>query len=628
MSRATTISRVVFGLLLLATFFAFFAAQKLKQTDPLVYSVSFKRYISPNDDGLREKGRVRFRIKQGDRVSVHVVDKSGEAIRALADNLPLAAGPHTFYWNGRLRGSVSASGRRVRGTPVPDGAYRVRITLHERGRSFVPDQYFVVDTEPPVISAEVLGAHQRSVLHGRTPVETRFAGAGDGLRAEFLVYRVIGSRAASRPVASFLSRRGTSSGQWDQQVGAFTRWADQCEGVSRKGHARPAPVGSYVIVARACDAGGNVGTSSSSNPPRRGSTRGASGVTLTGVQIAPPTLPARAGKDFELRVQPPKGGYSWRIERVGSGERVARGRARGKTLRAELPKVAAGLHELTIRALNPVPGDRGLARTPLPISRGRAKLLIVHPAIAWQASNPVDINGDGFGDPFELLPAGRQVRVSLERPLARQRGPVDFDLQDGALAAYLQTRHPQLSAQTTTDFALAQDPAAALRGHDAVLFTGDARWIPATLGGELRRFVLGGGKLAYFSLDAFRRTVTLSTDELAGPSEPRGRNIFGESFGLVREAPAPVVAFKDELGLLRGPTGLFMGFEQSRQLPRDAVLQTSAGRSAEAPALVAYSLGKGQVIRVGVRGWSAELAELLQGNVRWSTDAILEVLTR
>ncbi len=627
MTRATQISRVVFGLLVLATFFAFFAAQRLKNTDPLVYSVSFKRYISPNDDGLREKGRVRFRIKKSDRVTVEVVDRAGSPVRVLADDEKLAAGPHTFYWNGRFRGVVRANGNRQRGQPVPDGAYRVRITLRNNGRTFVPDQFFVVDTIAPAISAEVLGSHSVSVLRSRKSIPVKFSGAGTGLRAEFLVYRVRGQRTATKPVASFLSTRGSDTGEWTQSVGSFDRWANQCQGVKRSGRARPAPIGSYVIVARACDAAGNVGSSSTATPPKKGSTRGASGITLTGVQIAPPTRPAVVGTQASFRVAPPTGGYSWSITRVG-GQKLASGRERGATLRAEIPRTRSGLFELRIKARKPVAGDPGVAHTPLPISGGRARLLIAQPAIAWQATNPVDVNGDGFPDPFQSLPPGKQLRVPLDRFLARASGPPAFAAEEGALTEYLQTAQSDLVAQTTTDAAMAADPAAALRGHDAVLFTGDERWITATLGTELRRFVERGGKVAFFSLDAFRRTVSLGAGELSGPTDQRGRNIFGESFDLVSEAPAPVVPFKDELGLLRGATGLFTGFEQSRQLVRGAQILTSAGREAGAPALIGYKLGKGEVIRVGVRGWSAELAAGTQPNVAWTTAAILEVLKR
>ncbi|MFT4049194.1 MAG: hypothetical protein QM648_05065 [Solirubrobacterales bacterium] len=631
MTRATQISRVVFGLLVLATFFAFFAAQRLKHTDPLVYSVSFKRYISPNDDGLREKGRVRFRIKKSDYVTVTVIDRTGSPVRVLADEERLSAGPHTYYWNGRYRGTVDHNGHKHRGQPVPDGAYRVRITLRGNGRTFVPDQFFVVDTEAPKITANVVGSHTVSILRGRSPVKVNFSGAGTSLRAEFLVYRVRGQRTSSDPVASFLSTRRSSSGAWDQTVGAFSGWdntaeSPHCYGTRHSGRARPAPTGSYVIVARACDAAGNVGSSSDADPPRSGSTRGLSGVTLTGVQIAPPTRAAVVGTRASFRVAPPSGGYRWRIASV-SGSSVASGTARGGTLHLTVPDTSSGLYVLRIQAKRRVAGDSGVARAPLPIASGhRSRLLIVQPAIAWQATNPVDMSGDGFPDPYQSLPAGETLRVPLNRLLARAAGTTGFGEAEGALAQYLETAQPTLKAQYTTDIALAANPAAALRGHDAVLLAGDERWLPAALGTQLRRFVEGGGKVAFFSLSAFRRTVTLSATELAGPSEQRGRDIFGESTANVTEAPAPVAKFKDELGLLRGPTGLFTLFQQSKGLASGAQVLTSGGREPDAPAFVGYKLGKGEVIRVGAGGWLAQLGDPAQSNVAWSTNAILEVL--
>jgi hypothetical protein len=623
--RATQISRVVFGLLVLATFFAFFAAQRLKHTDALVYSVSVKRYISPNADGVRDKGRVRFRTKKADTVRVEVVDRTGGAVRVLADDQKLPAGAHTFYWNGRYRGFVDNEGNKHRGEPVPDGAYRVRITMRGNGRTFVPDQFFVVDTIAPELTATVNGGHTISILQERKPVNVVFSGVEGTRRAVFLVYRVRGQRTGAKPVASFFSARGTNGGTWDQTVGYFRDSATQCEGVKRSGRARPAPVGSYVIIAKACDAAGNEGTSSSALPPRAGTTRGLSGVTLTGVQIAPPSRPVLISTRASFRVNPPSGGYSYRLQRVG-GPAIASGRARGTTLRIDIPRTAGGLYTLRVAARRPVRGDRGIARTPLAITaRRNQKLLIVQPAISWQATNPVDVTGDGFPDPFQQLPPGKQLSVALNRFLALQTGTPGFAAAEGAFGEYLATAQPNLVAQTTTDAALAADPEVALKGHDAILFTGDERWITPELGVALRAFVQRGGKVAFFSQDAFRRTVTLSTTQLSGPSDHRQRDIFGETVESVTEALAPVVPFKDELGLLRGPTGQFTNFEQSTQQARGAQILTAAGRQADAPALIGYKLGKGTVIRVGVRAWNAEGSD---PNVAYTNAAIIEVLTR
>lgn len=613
-------------MLVLATFTAFFVAQRLKQTDPLVYSVNVKRYVSPNDDGLRDRARLRFRTKKADRVTVEVIDRNGTVVRTLADNRQMEAGPHRFQWNGR-----SAQIGDEPGAPVPDGAYRVRITMQDSGRTFVPDKYFVVDTEAPALTAEVEGGHTRSILQGRDTVRVKFAGVEASRRVEFVVYRVRGQRTYAEPVSAFISTKGKAYGEWDQTVGSFRQREDKCFGsVKETGRARPAPVASYVIVARACDAAGNQGSSTTSSPPRAGTTRGKAGVTLTGVQIAPRLSTVSSGTLASFTVAPPPGGYTWRLQQVGA-RTVARGRARGATLRAQIPDDVSGLFKLTITARDPVRGDRGSATTPVAISdRERDRLLIVQPAIAWQTQNPVDVNGDGFGDPYTSLPSGEQLRIDDNRFLASQSGSNGFNLNEGALAEYLQRTNPVLAAATTTDFTLASsdDPAALLEKREAILFTGDERWITPQLGAALRQFVLKGGKVAFFAPDAFRSTVSLPGAQISGPSAHRQRDIFGESIERVTEAPAPVVPFQDELGLFRGPTGLFEQFEESRNLAKDATVQTAAGRSAENPAIVGYKLGKGEVIRVGIEGWQAELAGSAEPNVAWTTDAILARLTQ
>ncbi|MBK5231300.1 MAG: hypothetical protein JJE27_09035, partial [Thermoleophilia bacterium] len=119
-SRQTLISRIVFGLLVLATFTAFFVAQRLKRTEPLVYAVQMKKYVSPNGDSVRDRAYLRFRTKHSDVVTVEVLNRARLVVRTLAEHRELAAGVHRFYWNGRTR----SRDRRV-GRPAEDGAYRV-----------------------------------------------------------------------------------------------------------------------------------------------------------------------------------------------------------------------------------------------------------------------------------------------------------------------------------------------------------------------------------------------------------------------------------------------------------------------------------------------------------------------
>ena len=325
---------------MLATFTAFFAAQRLKRTDPLVYSVNVKKYVSPNNDGLRDRARLRFRTKKADAVTVEIIDRNGTVVRTLADRKELSAGVHNFQWNGRY-GTLGDK----RGVPVPDGAYRVRIAMARNGRTFIPDKFFVVDTLPPLMQADVAAEHTVSAMRGRPrSVKVNFAGVSASRRVVFLVYRVVGQRTLARPVSTFANVPGQSFGNWNLTVGQRTvrkykpqrgqparsaRYAACFGRLATSGTPHPAPSGKYVIVVRACDAAGNLGVSSDALPPRQGSTSGRPGVTLRGVEIAPPTKPSIVGTVASFTVNPPPGGYSYRLTKVG-GETADTGRARGE----------------------------------------------------------------------------------------------------------------------------------------------------------------------------------------------------------------------------------------------------------------------------------------------------------
>lgn len=621
MSRATLLSRVVFGLLVIATFTAFFAAQRLKRTDPLVYAVQLKKYVSPNSDGLRDRARLRFRTKKADVVTVDVVNRAQRVVRTIAHRRPLSAGPHRFLWNGRDAG----------GRPVPDGAYRVRISMRASGRTFVPDKFFVVDTRPPPLAVDLVGRH--SVPAGRLRpggAMFRFSGVSSRRRVEFLVFRADrGDTAELRPVAAFASDRGKATGRWDFKTGAYRRRATPCFGRLRSfGRARPAQPGRYVVVARACDAAGNVGLSSGALPPSRGTTRGRSGITLRGIELAPATRPLRPGQRATLLVSAPSGRYRWRLHQVGEGE-VATGRARGPAMHIRIPSDAsAGLYEVSIRSRRAAPGENLTAMAPLVVTgRGRTSLLVVYPAIAWQAGNAVDADGDGFSDAFDELPDGREQRIRADGTLIGGRPPAGYAARESAFARFVAAQ--SITARATTDLALAVRPAALLRGVKGVIFAGDARYAPPQLGLALRRYVEHGGRVAFFGPDAFRRTVRVSGASISGPSARADRDVFGESIQNVRVAPAPVVPFADALGLLRGPAGLFNEFEQSRSRAADAEILTSAGRQQGRPAVIAYGLGNGLVIRVGAAGWQSRLVPgRADAGVVFTTRRIFEVLTR
>ena len=137
MSRLTA---GVFAVLVLATFGAFFVAQRLKNAPPVLGQIGVRGVFSPNGDGRFDVTRLTFRVKETDTVSVAVLDVNGDQVRELLGGRHVAKGTLVrLKWDGRTDD----------GTRAPDGRYRYRITLQHKGRSVVLASSVRIDTTPP-----------------------------------------------------------------------------------------------------------------------------------------------------------------------------------------------------------------------------------------------------------------------------------------------------------------------------------------------------------------------------------------------------------------------------------------------------------------------------------------------
>jgi hypothetical protein len=123
--------------------------------------------------------------------------------------------------------------------------------------------------------------------------------------------------------------------------------------------------------------------------------------------------------------------------------------------------------------------------------------------------------------------------------------------------------------------------------------------------------VQAGGRVASFGAGSLRRRVSVTPRVLARPTPPARVNALGEATGLAGGAKASLAATADELGLFAGTGGVagpFSVFDRSLQLPPGSRALTAAGRDGgRPPALVAYRLGRGLVMRAGTPQWSAAL---------------------
>jgi hypothetical protein len=131
---------IVFAALVVATFGAFFAAQRLKASPAVIGEFKRTPFFSPNRDGRFDRATVRFELRKRDRVTLAVVTAQGDEVRELI-------GGRTYLPYREIR--ARWDGRDDSGRRVADGAYRLRITLLEQGRNVVMPQSVRLDVTAP-----------------------------------------------------------------------------------------------------------------------------------------------------------------------------------------------------------------------------------------------------------------------------------------------------------------------------------------------------------------------------------------------------------------------------------------------------------------------------------------------
>jgi flagellar hook assembly protein FlgD len=579
--RTPRLALVAFGLLSLATVAAFFVTQRLKDSDPIVKRIATPLYVSPNGDGRKDTARISFQLPKADRATVSIVTAGGDERRRLMDDRRVGRGLHAVVWDGRDDG----------GQVMPDGLYYVRVALRTQGRAVTGPRPIRLETTPP--RPKLLSA----VRQRDGKVRLRYSGPTSPPPL-YTVYRT--DDGPVRKVDSFLGPRGKNDAVWDGFV----------DGV------RKAPPGNYAFAVTVQNKALVSGSSPPKLPPTRASAALGTGVTFTQLDLAPPQDAVRSGAVARVTVGGPSRRFRWRLTRLGSIRPLRRGEGSGHTLAFRVPADApTGVYTLAVTGA----GHRATA--PIAVSApGAAPVLVVLPTIAWQGRNAVDGDRDGFDETLE-----NSNEVGTARPLADGRPPAGFASRVAPLMRFLGRRQYDL----TTDLALARGDGPRLRDHQGVLFVGDERWLPTKLNRQLRDYVEGGGKVASFGTDSFRRRVTVTRRALSDPSRPERTNVFGERTSPATTEPAPLVRYQDSLNLFKGTdglVGLYENLERSDGLVGGAKLATAAGRDPQRPAFVGYTLGDGVVVRVGVPGWAAALDD--RGEEATVTKRIWALLSR
>ena len=553
---------LVFAALVLATVGAFFVTTRLKRSTPVIEQLTFRRYFSPNGDRRFDSALFAFRLRRTDEVTVSIVNRDGDEVRTLAQDVELAGGRrHRFRWDGRTDG----------GPVAPDGEYHLRVGLRRQGRTVTSARKLFLDTVPPrpvvryaspdSISPDGAGGANSAVL--------RFT--GPPRRARLLVYRTDVAR--PRLVAARSIPRGRQTARWDGRVDA----------------GRPAPSGAYLLVVRAQDAAGNVGPRRV--PPARAAVRGHPGVAVRYVDAYTARPLVRSGRRIDLVVSSDGRRYRWSVRRLGSGRVLERGTGSAERLGVTVSSARSGVLMATVRV--------GSHRHTSPLAfqgRRREPVLVVLPGATWQARNRLEADGDGYPD---LLP--EDPAVSLARPYAGGLPP-GFAGDQSSLLRFLDSEG--LRYDLTTDLELASPRAPSLSRYSGVLYAGPPRFVPLRVRNVLRTYVVGGGRLAWVGRGGFDWTVAVEGDELLRGRRPGTRALFGERLRYEPEA-VPVAVLSDRIRFFRGVPGSFGPYgplEESLRLPPDTRLLASAGTGEERRSVVIYRVGRGVVARIGIDG--------------------------
>lgn len=571
---------VLFALFVVATGGAFFVTQRLKRSDPIVSRVFFQPWIGPACRCEKDRVTLRFDLPKAQRVTVSLVNGAGEVVKTFADDVFLTKGTHPFRWDGRDDDGVVVS----------DGPYRLRVGLRAEGRSVTAPRVLHVDTTPP--RPRIVAVTPPTVVPGsdtaRGRVRIRFAGPSNP-RPEIGVWRTDGGKA--RQVDGFLGRRGRETATWDGLV-----------------NGRPAPEGAYAFSVTVRDRAGNKGSVPRRLPPVRRAAVKRGGVAVAYFTLNGPLVPVRPGAVARFTVGPLARPTRWRLAPYGRGGTIRSGLSHGRTIAVRIPARA----DVDVYSMSASTADGRRATWPLVVSgpAGAAPVLVVVPATTWQGQNPVESDRDGWPDTLDTRNA-----VPLRRGFLRGRPPGTVVSETVATLEFL--ARIRANYDLTTDVALAVGQKPGVEGHNGVLFAGSERWLTPKVNLQLRRFVeRGGGTLASFGEDSFRRGVDLQQGLLTAPTRPRRTDIFGERTTRFDSPEAPLVLSQDKLNIFAGSDGFigsFTRFERSDALDQKAALLSAGSRPAAPdetgkPDFVAYTLGKGIVIRAGTQQWAASLS--------------------
>jgi hypothetical protein len=279
---------ILVAALLAATATAFAVTEHLKLEDSPVIRTTFAARFSPK---LVEE-RIGFRLRREEDISLDIADSKGTIVKHAVGSGVFGAAYHQFAWDGRDDS----------GQIVPDGTYRVQLTLKDENRTIEFPNLITVDSTAPTIEVDL----QHQV----------FSPDGDG-RADRVDIRY----GFGEPAWGILYVNGKRVGRtYRKRPTGVYPW-----------YGKGKKPGEYRLALAAQDLAGNVA------PSTREFT-----VRLRYVQLFRKRFTPRAGRTLRVRVSADAKRLTWRL---GSG----RGTGKPPVLRIPVPS-QPGRYTLTVRA--------------------------------------------------------------------------------------------------------------------------------------------------------------------------------------------------------------------------------------------------------------------------------------
>jgi FlgD Ig-like domain len=190
-SRAATALLLV---LIAACTAAFLRTEQLKLRKSPIAHPHVRQAISPgcSDRGCNSQATITLSLRSPQRLSLAIVDAGGKVVRLLQPPESRPKGAIQLVWDGRDDG----------GQVVPDGRYRLRVTLGSDGRNVTIPDAIVVDTKPAGIEIGRITRGSRVILIPYTRGAGNVRAELDVLQGDRLVYA---KRARFNPVRLRLS---------------------------------------------------------------------------------------------------------------------------------------------------------------------------------------------------------------------------------------------------------------------------------------------------------------------------------------------------------------------------------------------------------------------------------------